>query len=92
MSGTPTVKVQLPAGLVALFPGAVPRLELPAASVDGVLDALDARWPGMADRLRDSRPAVRRHIAVFVDGRRAGLKTPLSPGAQVVILTRISGG
>ena len=35
------------------------------------IDALDARWPGMRDRLCDSTPAIRRHINVFVDGERA---------------------
>jgi molybdopterin converting factor small subunit len=65
---------------------------LPAGSVAEVLDALDARWPGMRDRLADSRPAIRRHIQLFVDGARAGLETPLRPGADVVFLTAVSGG
>ena len=57
-----------------------------------MIDALDARWPGMRDRLCDTRPAIRRHINVFIDGERATLDTPLSPGADVFILTAISGG
>ena len=73
-----SVTVVLPAALRALFPGAPSRLELAAASVADLLDALDARWPGMRDRLRDSTPAVRRHVNVFVDGRRAKLETPRS--------------
>ena len=55
-------------------------------------DALDARWPGMRDRLCDSRPAIRRHINVFVDGEKAALDTPLAPGTEVIIMTAISGG
>ena len=62
--------VTLPANLVRLFPGAARRLELPASTVREMIDALDARWPGMRDRLCDSRPAIRRHINVFVEGRR----------------------
>jgi molybdopterin converting factor small subunit len=88
----PTVAVTLPPNLVRLFPGAVRRLELPAASVGQLLDALDARWPGMRDRLCDSRPAIRRHISIFVEGRRAALDTPLAPGTEVAIMTAISGG
>ena len=57
-----------------------------------MLDALDARWPGMRDRICDSTPAIRRHINVFVDGSGAKLDTPLAPGADVFILTAISGG
>ena len=86
------VVVTLPANLVRLFPGAVRQLELPAWSVSEMIDALDARWPGMRDRLCDSRPAIRRHINIFVAGRRATLETRLAPGAEVTVLTAISGG
>jgi molybdopterin converting factor small subunit len=86
------VVVTLPANLVRLFPGAGRRLELPAATVREMVDALDSRWPGMRDRLCDSRPAIRRHINVFVEGRRATLETRLAPGAEVTVLTAISGG
>jgi molybdopterin synthase sulfur carrier subunit len=86
------VVVTLPANLVRLFPGAVRRVELPASTVYKMIDALDARWPGMRDRLCDSRPAIRRHINVFVEGRRATLDTHLSPGTEVTVLTAISGG
>jgi len=88
----PPVAVTLPANLVRLFPGALRRLELPASTVREMVDALDARWPGMRDRLCDSRPSIRRHINVFVEGRRATLETRLSPGTEVTVLTAISGG
>ena len=86
------VTVTLPANLVRLFPGAPRQLRLPASSVREMIDALDASWPGMRDRLCDSRPAIRRHINVFVAGRRAALETPLAPGVEVTVLTAISGG
>ena len=88
----PPVVVTLPANLVRLFPGAVRQVELPASTVREMIDALDSRWPGMRDRLCDSRPAIRRHINIFVEGRRASLETRLSPGAEVTVLTAISGG
>jgi molybdopterin synthase sulfur carrier subunit len=92
-AGAPApVGVTLPPALVNLFAGSLRRLEVSAASVGEVIDALDERWPGMRDRLCDSRPAVRRHINVFVDGRRATLETRLAPGATVFIITAISGG
>ncbi|MCG8693697.1 MAG: MoaD/ThiS family protein [Minwuiales bacterium] len=88
----PTVTVVLPSALRALFPEAPAETTVSAATVSDLLDALDARWPGMRDRVRDSTPAIRRHMKVFVDGERASLDTRLSPGAEVFILTAISGG
>lgn len=90
--GAPPVVVTLPRALLNLFPGAERRLELPAATVAEVIDALDARWPGMRDRLCDSTPRIRRHINVFVEGERASLDTRLPPGTEVTVLTAISGG
>jgi molybdopterin converting factor small subunit len=86
------VLVVLPGILVNLFPGAVREVQVSAASVRDAIDALDARWPGMRDRVCDSRPAIRRHINVFVDGDKATLDTPLEPGTEVIIMTAISGG
>lgn len=86
------VLVRLPSQFAALFPQAERRLELAAGTVGEMVDMLEARWPGMRDRLCDSTPAIRRHINVFVGGRRASLATPLPPGADVFILTAISGG
>ncbi|MEX0758673.1 MAG: MoaD/ThiS family protein, partial [Tistlia sp.] len=73
-------------------PGAPRQRELAAATVGELFAGLEARWPGMRDRLCDSRPAVRRNINVFVEGRRAQLTTPLAPGGEVDIITAISGG
>jgi sulfur-carrier protein len=86
------VLVRLPALFANLFPDAERRVELSVKTVDEMIDALDARWPGMRDRICDSTPAIRRHINVFVEGRRARLETRLAPGADVYILTAISGG
>ncbi len=88
----PSVVVRLPAVLVNLFPGSVRRVELAASTVGGMIDALDSRWPGMRDRLCDSTPAIRRHINVFVEGERATLETRLTPGAEVIVITAITGG
>ena len=88
---TPRVTVTLPAALVKLFPGSERRVELGAATVGGAIDALDARWPGMRDRMCDSSPCIRRHVNVFVAGERATLATRLPPGAEVVVLLAIMG-
>jgi molybdopterin converting factor small subunit len=92
VSSSLPVRVRLPSLLVNLFPGAERHVELSVATVDEMVDALDARWPGMRDRICDSSPAVRRHINIFVAGKRASLSTPLTPGADVFVITAISGG
>jgi molybdopterin converting factor small subunit len=89
---TAPVDVRLPHLLAHLFPDAPRRLSLDAHDVSALIDALDERWPGMGDCLRDTSPAVRRHINIFVDGKRASLGTKLAPGTDVFILTAISGG
>jgi len=86
------VVVKLTPLLVDLFPGSTRRVEVTAGFVREMIDALDERWPGMRDRICDSRPAIRRHMNIFIDGERATLDTPLKPGDEVFILTAISGG
>ncbi len=87
-----SVIVKLSPLLVDLFPGSSRRVELEACTVHEIVEVLEQRWPGMGDRICDSRPAIRKHINVFVDGSRAKLETALPPGAEVFILTAISGG
>lgn len=86
------VTLRLPTAFQALFPEASPRVQVAATTVKEAIDALDERWPGMRDRLCDSRPAIRRHINIFVNGERVSLNAPLEAGCEVFILTAISGG
>ena len=91
-AGVATVTVTLPETLTALFPGSQSQIDLPAVNVAEVIDILDARWPGMRDRLCDSTPKLRRRINVFVDGRRVPLEAKLAPGSVVHIMTGICEG
>lgn len=84
--------VVLPPALLRLFPGCEREPVVSAATVAEMVDALDARWPGMRDRLCDSTPKVRRHINIFVAGERATLETRIAPGTEVFVMTAISGG
>ena len=84
--------VRLPPTLPPLFPGLPRRLELEAATVGQLLDALDAQWPGLGDRLCEPGPRLRRHIHVFVDGERAELGTAVPARSRVDVITAISGG
>lgn len=87
-----SVTVVLSQALMNLFPDADREVTLVAGNVGEMIDALNRRWPGMRDRICDSHPAVRRHINVFVAGKRAGLDTPVAHGSRIYILTAISGG
>ena len=84
--------VVLPRSLVALFPGIERRVEVAGSTVGEVVAALEARTPGMADRLLESGPAIRTHLNVFVDGERAGLLTPVAPASVVHVIPAVSGG
>jgi molybdopterin converting factor small subunit len=88
---TPIITVDLPQALLRLFPDAASPVEVSAATVQEMVDALNARWPGMRDRLADSSPRIRRNINVFVEGQRATLSTPLKPGAPVTIRIAMLG-
>lgn len=86
------ITVSLPSALLALFPGCSRRVSVQASSVAEVIAKLDARWPGIRDRLCDSTPALRRHIHAFAGDERVSLTTPLAPGTELLIVTAISGG
>ena len=84
--------IRLPPTLPPLFAGLTRRLELDAPTVAALVDELDARWPGLRDRLCEPGPSLRRHIHVFVDGRPADLTTAIPSASRVDIITAISGG
>ncbi len=86
------VTVKLPAILTDLFPGSVRKVEVEASTVAEMVDALDRLWPGMKDRICDTRPAIRKHMNVFVDGEKLKYADSLAPGSEVFVLTAISGG
>jgi sulfur-carrier protein len=84
--------VHLPATLAPLFQGLPRRVELDAATVVAALAQLEARWPGLRDRLCEPGPTLRSHIHVYVDQHRAGLDTPLAGNSRVDVIAAISGG
>ena len=84
--------LHLPPTLPPLFPDLPRRLEIEATSVDEAIDQLDQRWPGLRDRLCQSGPALRPHINVYVDSRRAELDTPLDTASRGDVIAAISGG
>ncbi len=85
--------VHLPRSLVALFPEPPPRsVEVDAADVKTLISELEARWPGMWDRLCEPGPRLREHINVFVDGERVALDAALGSASVVHIIPAVAGG
>jgi molybdopterin synthase sulfur carrier subunit len=84
--------LHLPMTLLPLFPGLQRHVEVEAVTVVGAIDELDARWPGLRDRLCEPGPVIRPHIHVYVDGERAQLDTPIDAGKRVDVIAAISGG
>lgn len=84
--------VRLHRALGGLFPGAPSVVAIDGANVGALIEALDARWPGMGDRLRVPGGPVRVNIRVFVDGTQAELATPVGPASVVHVLLATAGG
>ncbi len=85
-------ELRLPTALTALYGDLPRRVELEAATVSEAIAKLEARWPGVRDRLCEEGPALRRHIHVYVDKERAQLDTALAPASHVDVIAAISGG
>ncbi len=67
-----------------------------AASVEGLLDALEAQFPRLRHRLRDETRQIRPFVRIYVNGEEIGslrgVATPLSARDSVEILHSIQGG
>ncbi len=85
-------EVHLPTTLLPLFQELPRRVEVEAATVNDAIAELDARWPGLRDRLVEAGPAIRPHINVYVDKERAQLDTALRESSRVDVIAAISGG
>jgi hypothetical protein len=84
--------VVLPRSLVALVNGSERRSEVDGATVGDVLAALDARWPGLLDRVCDPGPILRRHQNGILHGERAAHAPPQPPGSPRQVIPAVSGG
>ena len=84
--------VLLPRSLLELFPGVERRQLVDGATVNAVVHGLDARVPGMRERLVEAGPRLRPHINVFVAGVPADLDTPVGPDDTVHVIPAVSGG
>jgi molybdopterin synthase sulfur carrier subunit len=89
------IQVQIPAPLRPLT-GGVDQVEIEATDVATLVDALEARHPGMQARLLDAGGNLRSYVRVFVNDEDVrflqGKQTTLKAGDRVSIVPAIAGG
>jgi molybdopterin converting factor small subunit len=68
-------------------------MELEAATLGELLQALDARFPGIHFRMVDEQARIRAHIRFYADGAPlTSLAARLESAAEVLIVAALSGG
>jgi molybdopterin synthase sulfur carrier subunit len=71
-------------------------VEVNAATVGGAIDELQARYPGIQERLVDEKGDVRRFVNVYVNEEDIRFlknkQTPLKDGDEISIIPAIAGG
>lgn len=89
------VKVIIPAQL-RQYTEDQSSVEVEASNVGEVLSAVDAKFPGIKERICESDGRIRRFVNVFVNGDdvRAleGPSTPVKDGDEVGIIPAVAGG
>ena len=73
-----------------------PRQDVPAGTLASVLDAAFAAAPALRGYVLDEQGAVRKHVAVFVNGEmipsRSDLSRSLAAADRVHVIQALTGG
>ena len=84
--------VHVPSPLFSYTDGR-PTVEAEAATLDGLLRALDRKFPGLRFRVIDEQDRIRTTILFHVNGRVVrDLATPVQAKDEVHIIAALSGG
>jgi sulfur-carrier protein len=90
-----SLSVRIPTQL-RTFTGGAGEVEVEGATVGDALKALDAAYPGFADRLFDESGSLRRFVNVFLADEDVrfldGLATPVAEGQTLSIVPAVAGG
>ena len=86
------IRVSIPSQLIAYTDGAT-RVDAEGATVAGVLDDLDRRYPGLKFRVIDEQDRIRRHMRIFI-GQDEARRTDaaVNDGGELLIFGALSGG
>lgn len=89
------VQIRIPTPLRSLTNDAE-VVEVEAATIGGAIEALQARFPGIKERLVDETGEVRRFVNVYVNEEDIRFlqnqDSPLKDGDEVSIIPAIAGG
>jgi MoaD family protein len=90
-----SVKVRVPTQL-RNFTGESGEVEASGLTVAELIEDLNARHPGIKNRLLDDSGAIRRFVNVYVNDEDVrflnGLATEVPEGAQLSIIPAVAGG
>ncbi len=89
------VKVRIPTPLRRVTNG-VDRVELEARTLKECIDSLEARFPGVKERLLDESGSLREFVNIYLNGEDVrflqGLGTATKSGDEVSIVPAVAGG
>lgn len=75
---------------------ACPESMVQAETLNGALQAVFATNPRVRDYVLDEQGELRKHVVVFIDGRRARdrrqLSDPVHPSSEIYVLQALTGG
>jgi hypothetical protein len=73
-----------------------PEADVQGTTVAQALAAIFVQAPQVRDYVLDEQGHVRRHVHIYVDGRRIGdrerLSDAVAPGSEIFVLQALSGG
>jgi sulfur-carrier protein len=69
-----------------------PESEVTGATVGAALQAVFRAQPQVRDYVLDEQGELRKHVFVFVDGRRAHLDDTVPPSAAIHVMQALTGG
>lgn len=90
-----SISVSIPTPLRGLTNN-LDTVELEAATIESMIDELDAKFPGVKDRLVDPQGNLRRFVNFYVNGEDVRFledkKTALKANDEISIVPAIAGG
>jgi molybdopterin converting factor small subunit len=90
-----SASVRIPT-ILRTYTGGAAEVTAEGASLQDVLNSLDAQYAGIAARVLDDNGALRRFVNVYVNDDDVrfldGLATPIADGANISIIPAVAGG
>ena len=90
-----SVTVRIPTPLRRLTQN-LAEVETEGANIEGIIDNLEASYPGMKERLCDEGGNIRRFVNIYLNDEDIrfldGKATPVTDGAEISIIPAIAGG